>query len=191
MNTYLVLWPNDWCNLLEKAGDVGPLKVVYGGPHISVPSLGKVKNGDMIYPVRVKAGCLYVLGRMKVEKIIDADSYLAQQAIIRPKGMLWDTASKIVLKQYSGYGHQIPRNCVDDAAIGIEGTSLRFDFPFPSVLLSDLCLGPRPGDEKPLNLKDGKVSHVNLQGHFRRLSEGSVKLFDEIMKGFEKNRDKT
>ena len=73
---------------------------------------------------------------------------------------------------------------MDKAAIGINGTALRYDFQFPSGLLSELRLGVRQGEEKPLPLKQGKVSHINLQGHFRRLSEHSVKLLEDIMQNF-------
>ena len=184
METYVVLWTNDWCTLLEKSGEKGPLKVIYGGPHISVPSLGKVKSGDVIYPVRVKNGCLYILGRMKVETIIKADNYLAEQGMVRPTGKLWDTASSIVLKQHPKFGHKIPRNCVDNAAIGINGTAIRYDFQLSSELLSELRLGVVRGEEKPLPLKEGKVSHINLQGHFRRLSESSAKLLEDFMLNF-------
>lgn len=184
MNTYFVLWPNDWCTLLEKYGEKGPLTVIYGGPHLSVPSLKKVEIGDIIYPVRVSKGYLYILGRMEVAQFENANDYLTKEGITTLDNELWDTASSKLLKAYPKLGHKIPRNCVDDVAIGRNGTQIRFDFPLPFDLLPDLKLGPRKGEEKPFSLKNGKVSHTNLQGHFRRLSESSAKLLDNIMKAF-------
>lgn len=184
MNAYLILWPNEWCKLLEKANEKGPLKVIYGGEHMSVPPLTKVTIGDKIYPIRILNGCMYILGCMQVDSIVDANNYLMQQDITTINEELWDTASSKLLKLRPKLGHQIPRNCVEDAALGIKGTKIRFDFSFPSEFLDCLKLGPSVGEEKGLKLKNGKVSHVNLQGHFRRLSENSAQLIENLMINF-------
>lgn len=114
-SSYFILWPNDWCTMLEKAGEQSELTVMYGEPHTSVPPLGKVSVGDFIYPVRIKSGRLFVLGRMQVSEIKDADTYLALEGISRAKGQLWDTYGLELLKLKPYLGHRVPRNCVDYA----------------------------------------------------------------------------
>jgi len=180
MDNYLILWPNDWCKSLEKADDKGPIEVIFGGEHQSVPPLGKVTVGDTVYPVRVNGGILYLLGSFEITAIDDVERYLSKIKLDRPKGMLWDTASGTVLKEKPELGHRIPRNCVNLAATG-KGTPLRFNNPVPLSIVEKLELGPN-GKEKPLPLKDGKVSHVNLQGHFRRLDKKSATLLESLLK---------
>lgn len=95
---------------------------------------------------------------------------------MKPKNNLWDTASEIVIKQHPELGYRIPRSCVTEAAIG-NGSVLQYHKNIPHTILEKLMLGAS-GKEKPLPLKDGKVSHINLQGHFRRLSEESAKMIE-------------
>ncbi|NDV80737.1 hypothetical protein D0T87_01930 [Bacteroides sp. 51] len=154
--------------------DNGPIKVIYGGEHQSVPPLGKVMVGDMVYPVRINGGALYLLGRFEISAIDDVELYLASQQIEIPAGHLWDTGSEILIKEKPALGHLIPRNCVNHAAIGA-GTALVYDRIVPVSIVEKLKLGPK-GKEKLLPLKEGKVSHVNFQGHFRRLSEESAEM---------------
>ncbi|QNE40118.1 hypothetical protein F1C16_11390 [Hymenobacter sp. NBH84] len=183
MNAYFVLWPNDWCKRLQKAGDLGPLQVAYGGPHTSVPSLSKVKAGDLIYPVAIRGGELFILGRLQVEHIDEAEVYLTAHTIQKLDGM-WDTSAPQLLQQHPALGHRIPRTCVDHVATGV-GTGLRFDFGVPSELVRQLQFGPKVGQEKPLNISaDSKVSVVSLQGHYRRLSANSAQLIAELMQRF-------
>jgi hypothetical protein len=184
MNSYFVLWPNDWCKLLAQANDAGPLQVIYGGPHISVPSLGEVRVDDLIYPIIIKSGQLFIIGRMQVERITQAEVYLQEQNINKLDDNLWDTSAPKLIKQKPELGHRIPRNCVDDAATG-SGTHFRFDFEVPIELVSGLQFGPKPGQEKGLSItKEGKISHVAFQGHFRRLSHDSATLVADLMQKF-------
>ena len=184
MNSYFVLWPNDWCKLLAKANDAGPLQVIYGGPHISVPSLGKVKVGDTIYPIIIKSGQLFIIGQMQVERITQAEVYLQEQNINRLDNNMWDTSAPKLIKQQPELGHRIPRSCIDDAATG-SGTHFRFDFQVPTETISSLQFGPKPGQEKSLSInQEGKISHVAFQGHFRRLSVNSATLVADLMQKF-------
>ena len=184
MNSYFILWPSDWCKLLAQANDAGPLQVIYGGPHISVPALGKVKVGDIIYPITVKSGQLFIIGRMQVERITQAEVYLQEQNINRLANNLWDTSAPKLIKQQPELGHRIPRSCIDDAATG-SGTHFRFDFQVPTETISSLQFGPKPGQEKSLSVtQEGKISHVAFQGHFRRLSVDSATLVADLMQKF-------
>ncbi|MBF9142095.1 hypothetical protein [Hymenobacter properus] len=184
MNSYFILWPTDWCKRLVQVNDYGPFEVVYGGPHTSVPSLGKVAAGDFIYPVSIKNGELFILGRMQVERITEADVYLKEQNIIRPYGEMWDTLATELLKTRPDLGLRIPRTCIDNVATG-NGTKFRFDFSVPTEVADKLLLGPKAGQEKGLSKsKDGKLSHVALQGHYRRLSADSAAIVADLMQTF-------
>jgi len=184
MNSYFILWPTDWCKRLLQVKDFGPLEVVYGGPHTSVPPLGKVVVGDLVYPVSIKNGELFILGRMEVERITEAEVYLKEQNITKPCGEMWDTLSSELLKKRPDLGHRIPRTCIDNVATG-NGTGFRFDFGVPAEIVDNLRFGPKPGWEKGLSRsKDGKLSHVALQGHYRRLSTDSAAVVADLMQSF-------
>ena len=184
MNSYFILWPTDWCKQLLQIKDFGPIEAVYGGPHTSVPSLGKVAVGDLIYPVSVKNGELFILGQMQVERITEADIYLKEQNITKPYGEMWDTLASELLKNRPDLGHRIPRTCIDNVATG-NGTGFRFDFSVPSEIIDNLRFGPKAGQEKGLSRsKDGKLSHVALQGHYRRLSADSATIVADLMQKF-------
>jgi hypothetical protein len=184
MDSYFILWPSAWCKLLAKSGESDRLVVLYGGPHTSVPKLGKVRFGDVIYPVSVGEGSLYILGKMQVEQIVDADTYLADHNISKPSNELWDTYAVKLLKQQPELGHRVPRSCVEQAAVG-SGTKLRFNFGVPLTLADKLRFGPKAGAEKALPMgKSGQLSHIGLQGHFRRLSAESAASVAEIMEAF-------
>jgi len=183
MNAYFILWPNDWCKRLIQAGDNGLLQVLYGGPHSSVPSLGKVAAGDLIYPVMVKEGQLFILGSLQVAHITEAEAYLQAHNINKVDGM-WDTSAPKLLKQQPKLGHRIPRTCVDHVATGT-GTLIRFDFSLPTETINQLLFGPKSGQEKAISINtDGKISAILLQGHYRRLSNNSAKLVAELMQKF-------
>lgn len=183
MNVYFTLWPNEWCKRLIKAGDYGPLQVLYGGPHASLPSLSKVKTGDTVYPVAVKDGVLYILGCLHVKHLTEAENYLTAHRIIKLDYM-WDTSAPQLLQQQPALGHRVPRTCVDDAATG-EGTRIRFDFRVPTELVQRLQFGPKIGQEKSLIISaDGKVAAISLQGHYRRLSAESAQIIAGLMQQF-------
>jgi len=183
MNAYFVLWPNDWCKRLIQAGDNGPLDVLYGGPHSSVPSLSKVASGDLIYPVAVKEDHLFILGSLQVTHITEAGAYLETHNINKENRM-WDTSAPELLKQHPMLGHRIPRTCVDHAAIG-SGTRIWFDFSILTEIVSQLRFGPKAAQEKALSINsDSKLSAILLQGHYRRLSVDSAKLIADLMQGF-------
>ncbi|MBR0224772.1 MAG: hypothetical protein IJL92_01810 [Thermoguttaceae bacterium] len=45
MDGYTVFWAKDRVEELKKAGDAGPIRVVFGGRHLREPSLIKAKVG--------------------------------------------------------------------------------------------------------------------------------------------------
>ncbi len=79
MSGYIVYWAKDYIDAVKKAGDKGPLKVVYGSPHTVMPYISSVKVGDIIYPVTVQNGTLAVMARLPVEKIEPAFDYTIRE----------------------------------------------------------------------------------------------------------------
>ncbi|MEU8296088.1 hypothetical protein AB0C04_02215 [Micromonospora sp. NPDC048909] len=66
---YTVFWAKDRCRSVATAAAAHvPLQVLFGGPHLSMPSFlrAKVRPGDLVCPVGVHDQRLYVLGRMRV-----------------------------------------------------------------------------------------------------------------------------
>lgn len=99
MSGYIVYWAKDYVSAVKKAGDKGPLKVVYGSPHTVMPYISSVKIGDIIYPVTVKNGTLAVMARLPVEKIEPAFDYTVRElgrrfSALVPEGAAYYTKGK-------------------------------------------------------------------------------------------------
>ena len=71
----MIFWSQDHVKALKKAGDNGPLRVIYGGRHTKEPSLKKIKVGDLLFPVALEKEKLVVMARLQVEKLEDAFEY--------------------------------------------------------------------------------------------------------------------
>jgi hypothetical protein len=69
-NSYVTSWTQGYCKHLQTADDRGPLSVMFGSPHTSLPSVAHLKPGDRVYPVMVSAGSLFVVSRMRIASII-------------------------------------------------------------------------------------------------------------------------
>lgn len=171
MEFYTTLWANDWAKQIQKNDMNSILSVIYGGPHSSQPSLGRIKVGDVIFPVRIESGKLYIMGRMTVERIMNADEYL--QSIGIHTDCLWDSYT---YQHQDTITHKIPRTCADNVAIGINGTIIK-DRLVPTEKLALIKLGIKKGEEQPLKPK----LSLSFQGHIRRLSENSAMLFNQII----------
>jgi len=66
MAGYLVCWPQDRWKEIKKAGDTGPIKVVYGSIHSRMPTIASIRVGDVVFPVTQMNKHLYVLARLPV-----------------------------------------------------------------------------------------------------------------------------
>ena len=76
MAGYITFWSKEHIKELQKAKDIGPLSVIYGSHHSKMPSIKRLKEGDVLYPVALLQGTLCVMARMPVEKIVNAFTYL-------------------------------------------------------------------------------------------------------------------
>lgn len=79
MPGYMVYWPQDRVKELEKAGDIGPIKVVLGSIHSRMPSIASVKVGDVVFPVTLVKKQLCVLARLPVEHREPAFDYCIRE----------------------------------------------------------------------------------------------------------------
>lgn len=92
MSGYITFWSKEYVRILERAGDQGPLSVIYGGPHTKMPSIAAVRPGDVIYPASIQNGILCAMARLEVEQIEPALEYLMREVgrpagAVVPKGM--------------------------------------------------------------------------------------------------------
>jgi hypothetical protein len=184
MASYIIFWAKERIESYIKNGDNGPLSVIFGGPHQSQPPFGKIKIGDKIFPITVTNGKMYILGFMEIEKIISAEEYIKNYLIgnvgniSEGKNIMWDTYCK---KNKKTITHKIPWNCVDNAAIGKNGTKI-IKRELPENKMNLIKLGHQKGEETSLKIEDGKIKTSNLIGYFRKLSETSEKIFEDIVK---------
>lgn len=96
MAGYIVYWAKDYVKALEKAGDKGPFRVVYGSQHTVMPYISSVKAGDTIYPVTVQNGTLAVLARLPVNRVESAFEYTVRElgrrhSALIPEGVAYYT----------------------------------------------------------------------------------------------------
>lgn len=87
MAGYITYWSKEHVRALERAGDQGPLTVIYGGPHTKMPSIAAVRPGDVIYPASIRDGALCAMARLEVERVEPAMEYLMRE-VGRPAGAL-------------------------------------------------------------------------------------------------------
>lgn len=184
---YTVLWTNDYCRGLRRAGDVGkPLRVLFGGSHLSQPSLTSygVRPGDWVYPIRVDKGRLYVVAGMQVQRILSVEEYLA--GFLNLPGSI--TALPLfeleprLRKEYPSWGHLLPWGCLTEVAIGLEGASIQLDRAVPVEVVERLRFVSRRGERPIRHLEDGLIkSTLSLQGGTYRLSDPSARDFAALL----------
>ena len=101
MSGYITFWSKDYVKEVNKKGDNGPLKVVYGSQHTRMPSISSLRVGDVIYVVALQQGTLCIMARLPIERIEPAFEYLMREtgkpyAALIPNG--------IVVKKQGLYG---------------------------------------------------------------------------------------
>ncbi len=93
MNGYITFWSKDYVKQLQKAGDSGPFKVVYGSHHTRMPSISSLRKGDVIYAVALQQGTLCIMARLQIDRIEPAFDYIMREAgkpysALIPEGIL-------------------------------------------------------------------------------------------------------
>lgn len=173
---YLLLWSQARLRWLRRCGDEGPLEVLFGGPHISMPTLARLACGDCVYVVGVAHGRLHGVARIEVSGFDDPDAFVARRfGWQRPPATGWNAVQRQHPEQARRMGHRYPYTCADQAVLGT-GSALRWDRILPAAELGRLALGPRAGQERALSgVVDGRLrSALTLQGHLRRASADSA-----------------
>jgi len=84
---------------LKKAGDTGPIKVVYGSIHSRMPTIVSVKVGDVVFPVTLIKKKLYVMARLPVTHREPAFDYCmrelgTQHGALIPEGIIMEHPGK-------------------------------------------------------------------------------------------------
>lgn len=183
MAGYITYFPKEQIKSLQKAKDSGPISVILGSRHTKMPSIKSVKIGDIIYPVTVMNGTLYVVARLPVEKIEPAYDYLMRElgrdfGAILPDG----------IKDYSEITPKLPHKkhqepftcCAELAATSKSGSTIGLR-PIPEEYLSELRFGPTKNKEKGLNFdKNGNPSILSVSSAVRRMSEKTQEIFDKL-----------
>ena len=175
--SFVILWTQERIRWLQRVKDFGPLEVIFGGPHISMPAIDHVSLGDCLYPVAVRGGKVFLLAGMKVQAIEPPDEFVRNRfGLERPAGCMWAEFFRWLKTKQPSVGHRIPFTCADSAAIGDQGSPFQFDRVVPPDLLEQLRFGQSSGRELPLKgFVDGQLkNNFSLQGHVRRLSQESA-----------------
>jgi len=198
-DTYTMFWSHDRCIALRQLGGLGkPLDVLFGGPHTSEPSFVRagVHPGDVVYPIAVKEGVLYVLGCVRVARILSLEDYIAAHSELFAPYLAHPPAWFVELKEarrvpdfdfrqatdaFDRYRKAHPEmrylapTCTDGAVECDKGTPLRLDVAVPPDLLLRLRYRSRRS-ERDLHkyIRDGRlVQSLGVQGIYR-LSELSA-----------------
>ena len=75
--------------------------------------------------------------------------------------------------------HQKPQTCCAELAASGRGSSIE-PRPLPAERLPDLRFGPSKSKEKPLKMKDGKLTPASLSGFVRKMSPETWALFEGL-----------
>lgn len=206
MANYIVYWPQDWVQQLKKAGDQGPIKVVFGSIHSRMPSIVSVKVGDVVFPVTLIKKKLYVMARLPVTHRECAFDYCMRE-LGREYGAL--TPKRIAVKKTDSFywtkgqsfncgeavpkdmtiveesdkphaKHQEPFNCCSEWAVwGEDGSSIE-PRPMPEEAIPLLRFGYPKSKEKPLRLdKNGNILSMSLTAT-RRMSDETAEIFEKL-----------
>ena len=175
-NAYVSLWTKVRCAWLRRVRDSRPLLVLFGGPHLSLPSMAARERGRYCLSVWVSHGQLRIIARMQVGRIITLAEYASEYVRLGP--LPAGPVDHDFPRLHPELGHRSPFGCIDKVAFASMGTQLNFERSNAPQELPLLRFGPKPGREKSLTgLQDGRLSSsLNFQGHVRRASEQTRKI---------------
>jgi hypothetical protein len=190
---YTILWSQERCNWLREIGQEGhPLEVVFGGEHTSAPRFTDfgVEPGDCLIPVCLREGALYLVARLRVDRLISIPDYLhgflgVRRATAQQWG--WDLEDKLWARRVADR-YRLPTGCVDEAAVGVGDVPIRFDRAVSPTLLARIRFENRRGEQRGLkHIVDGKLkSQMTLQGRVYRLSVQTARALNRVLVGSRK-----
>ena len=206
MAHYMVYWPQDWVQKLEKAGDHGPVKVVFGSIHSRMPSIVSIKTGDVVFPVTLIKKKLYVMARLPVTHRERAFDYCMRElgrefGALTPEGIVVKESDTFYYTRGQSFRrvedipdgmtlmtqsekphtkHQEPFNCCSEWAVwGEDGSSIEPRL-IPDEAVSLLRFGYPKSKERPLRRdQHGNVLASSLTST-RRMSEETAEIFEGL-----------
>ncbi|MEU9865205.1 hypothetical protein AB0D99_30500 [Streptomyces sp. NPDC047971] len=164
-DAFTVLWTQDTCRALRKAGRVGERPpVAYSGFHQSLPTWSGARAGDDVYALHVNRCEVFVVSRMRV---LDME----RRACCGTAPQEWSDPSFPGHDDWSMLG---AGGC-GATAVHVDATPVCFGTQIPGELLPVLTW--RNGRGKTRNLKyvvDGRLERsVSLQGFYRLTPESA------------------
>lgn len=186
MAGYMVYWPQDRVKELQKAGDAGPIKVVFGSIHARMPAITSVKVGDIVFPLTLMDKKLYVMARLPVEHREAAYDYLVRElgnscGALTPEGVDWELYYGTPKKPH--LAHQEPFNCCSKWAVWGDNGSKIMPRALPDELVPALRFGYPKSKEKELRFDTKGNVMSNCLCATRRLSEETLEIFEALFEG--------
>ncbi|MEU4690139.1 hypothetical protein [Actinoplanes sp. NPDC023714] len=150
-DAYTVFWASHLTAAARTPIEAGvPLTVLFGGVHQSMPSFtrAKVTAGDLVYPIAVHAGTVFVLGRMRVADL---------------------STSPHEHMDANPHWRFLAGTCMTEAVTGTGGTVLRLDAAMPVDTLRRLTYRSQRGTRTVKHLgDDGRLLRpLSLRGIYR------------------------
>jgi hypothetical protein len=203
---YTVFWTQERCNALRRLGGEGkPLHTLFGGPHTSEPSFRRatVRPGDDLYPIGVHAGAIYVLGRVRVRRILTLVEYVFERQDLfapylrEPPAWVLERGDSRLTPQYIQALEAFDRlrkaqpeyrylasTCTDEVVECEDGASVRLDLTVPPDMLASLRYRSRRAERNLSKyIRGGRLMGIlGVQGIYR-LSEGSQREFEALLAG--------
>ena len=204
-DAYTLFCPRERVDVLRRLHWQGKqLEVLFGGPHISLPSFIRagVHPGDVLYPITVRSGVLYVLGRTRVRRLLDMETYInehpdlfaspieeAKAWAAEHSAYRYDPDAVFAHKVFERYRSAHPEvealstNYADEVVECEESTPLQFDRAVPPDLLATLRFrSHRSERDLHKHLRNGRlVQSLGVQGIYR-LTESSARALEALVR---------
>ncbi|MFJ6917275.1 hypothetical protein ACIQUX_25435 [Streptomyces sp. NPDC101133] len=169
-DAFTVLWTQDVCRALRKAGRAGERPpVAFSGVHSSLPAWTGAQAGDEVYALHVNRREVFVVSRMRV---VDRE----RRDCCGTAPATWEDPAHPGHDDWSMLG---AGGCGAEP-VHVDATPVRFDTPIPGELLARLTWRNRRGRTRQLKyVVDGRLENsVSLQGFYRLTSDSAAELAD-------------
>lgn len=189
-NSFTTLWNRDRVIAAQRIGGAAfRFQWLFGGPHISLPSFRRagVSAGDWVYPIHVHRGALHILGRMRIERIVELDDFPDEYPEVAREVRDFDRVTFFPKPDASGLKGQLSflaPTCTEHVLVGSEGTPFWADLVVPPESVSEIRYTSKKRPVRPIKHLDaeGRITAiVSIQGIYR-LSAESAETFELIVK---------
>jgi hypothetical protein len=183
---FLVLWSKERLRQLRRAAEQqARLSVIFGGPHLSLPSFTKfgVRPGDRIFPVFAQDRQLHLVCGATIREVQPIRPFLISRFGVTDEqaaGSLWSVWPELK-RRYPEVAYLRDDDCVDEAA-SCESTPLSFDRVVPPAVLMRLTFRSSTGERPLRQVEDGKLrSTVSIQNGYFRLAPDSANDLESLL----------